>query len=704
MEFHSEWLLEDPVEILSDVKKCGISPEEIEKLSTKDNLTNLDKSLVLLESGQPCQKLWVVKNLHTIMHESRFHEIIVELIVTLTQNRLPYWSEPAQEEAGKALTHIIRSSCFPHKYTEHLINLALQIIDSETWTLQLTWARALSALCRFMPEKTIHKFLQEALALTNFHQTENIRAVGGILLGSISKCKNRADPEVTRKICSLSQDPSNFVRKYMCGPLKVLFSHYNDLKAKVTEEVLKLVADECEEVIEEAVKLLLRIFPECENKDLVLESLQEQYLDCRCNKLTAVKLKFCGPLMAAMAKVMNDGSKERWLSWAVKMTEEGGEAEKVAASSCFGGLLQAAPSCEKVLQLWALLQREPNSKVQENLATQLAFLCVYSKESNQSLPQTVKFFLSKRENSHLMVPQMIVIAGALKSFEEPLQYLLERLREPSRVRDKVETLRQLVLFLGKFPCIAQLKALFPELLSSVRDLTEPVRDKVLELLALIAYKHPGHSHRVGLFKEVVQSLAFSPNCYLRCGYIQFCLAMRSLCSMKMFCRFFMQPLLALANDKTLMVRFKFICNFVHFRFLVNEDNIDLFSSFRKILNTYLEQENKELIGQALKADEMLDDPKHYNEAYSTDSEETERQRVKAEWEEEHKEIHEPETVKKKEVEVLRPNKKVTKRKVEPIKESVRQNSVKPTKKYLIIESDRAKSNLNRSGVRTIRKK
>lgn len=524
-------------------------------------------------------------------------------------------------------------------------------------------------------------------------------------MGSISKTKNKADPETIRKIYSLSQDPSNFVRKYMCGPLKVLFSHFHDLKLKVTEEILKLVADECEEVIEEAVKLLLRIFPDCENKDLVLESLQEQYLDCRCNKLTPVKLKFCGPLMAVMAKVMNDGVKEKWLDWVIKMTQEGGENEKIAASSCYGGLLQAAPNCEKVLQLWDLLQRESNSKVQENLVTQLAFLCVYTKEHNRNLPQTVKFFLGKREFCSLMVPQMIVIAGALKSFEEPLQYLLERFREPVKIRDKVEVLRQLVLFLNKFPCITQLKHLFTELLKSVKDLTEPVRDKVLELIAIIAYKYPGHSHRVNLFKDVVQTLALSPSCYLRSGFIQFCLAMKNLCSMKMFGRFFMQPLLALANDKTLMVRFKFISNFVSFRFLVNEDNIELVSCFRKILNSYLEQENKELINYALKADEMLDDPTHYTEAYNAESEEAEKQKVKAEWEEEHKEIHEPETVKKKEVEqVLRPNKKLIKRKPEPLKEPTRQNSVRPTKKYLILESDRVKSTLNRSGIRTLRKK
>lgn len=556
-----------------------------------------------------------------------------------------------------------------------------------------------------MNEKIMHKFLQEVFALTNFNQPDNIRALGGILLGSISKAKNKAESEVIRKIYSLSQDPSSFVRKSMCGPLKVLFCNFHDLKSKVLEEILKLVADECEEVIEEAVSLLLKIFPDCENKDLVLESIQDQYLESRCNKLTPVRLRFCGPLMAVMSKVMNDVTKEKWMSWVVKMTEEGGENEKVAVSSSYGGLLQAAPDCEKVFYLWDLLQRQSYNQVQENLATQLAFLCVYSKDFNLNLNQTVKFFMRKREFCSLMIPQMIVVAGALKAFEEPLQYLIERFGERVKVRDRVEILRQFVLFLNKFPCVSQLKHLFNELLNSVGGFNEPVREKALEVLAILAYRYPGHSCRVALFKDLVQTLAYSTNCYLRCCYIQFCLSMKNLCSMKMFIRYFMQPLLGLANDKVLMVKIKFISNFVSFRFLVSEDNLEMVSCFRKILNSYLEQENNELINFALKADEMLDDPKYYNEAYSPESEELENQKVKTEWEEEHKEIHEPETVKKKDLELTpKPNKKLPKRKLDTTTDPARQTSVKPQKKLQIPESRPLKANQNRSDLRTLRKK
>lgn len=81
MEFHSEWLLEDPIEVLTDLNKEVHSKDEIEKLTTKECLSEIEKALTLLDSGQICQKLWVVRNLHSFMHENKFHEIIAELIV-----------------------------------------------------------------------------------------------------------------------------------------------------------------------------------------------------------------------------------------------------------------------------------------------------------------------------------------------------------------------------------------------------------------------------------------------------------------------------------------------------------------------------------------------------------------------------------------------------------------------------------------------
>lgn len=57
MEFHSEWLLEDPIEVLTDFSKEKYSTNEIEKLSTKENLPEIEKAFTLLENGQINQKL-----------------------------------------------------------------------------------------------------------------------------------------------------------------------------------------------------------------------------------------------------------------------------------------------------------------------------------------------------------------------------------------------------------------------------------------------------------------------------------------------------------------------------------------------------------------------------------------------------------------------------------------------------------------------
>lgn len=81
MEFHSEWLLEDPIEILSELSAGLLSSDEIEKYSTSEDLTEIDKALIFLESGQMIQKLWVVRALDSYISDPRLLEVIGELIV-----------------------------------------------------------------------------------------------------------------------------------------------------------------------------------------------------------------------------------------------------------------------------------------------------------------------------------------------------------------------------------------------------------------------------------------------------------------------------------------------------------------------------------------------------------------------------------------------------------------------------------------------
>ena len=82
MKFHSEWLLDDPIEVATDLEKNLHSKDEIENLSTNDNLSEVDKALFLLEKGQSSQKLWVVRSLSSYMPNPGSDAVIAELIVT----------------------------------------------------------------------------------------------------------------------------------------------------------------------------------------------------------------------------------------------------------------------------------------------------------------------------------------------------------------------------------------------------------------------------------------------------------------------------------------------------------------------------------------------------------------------------------------------------------------------------------------------
>ena len=79
--FRSDWLLDNPVEVITEYEKKLLSLDEIASLSTSDNLSEIDKVLYLIEKGQIGQKLWVARSFHTFMKHVGFDSLIAEVLV-----------------------------------------------------------------------------------------------------------------------------------------------------------------------------------------------------------------------------------------------------------------------------------------------------------------------------------------------------------------------------------------------------------------------------------------------------------------------------------------------------------------------------------------------------------------------------------------------------------------------------------------------
>ena len=84
MHFRSDWLLDDPIVLISDPDKKLHTKDEIDNLSTGDNLSEVDKAICLLEKGQISQKLWVVRAINTYMDKKGSERVVAELIVIFT--------------------------------------------------------------------------------------------------------------------------------------------------------------------------------------------------------------------------------------------------------------------------------------------------------------------------------------------------------------------------------------------------------------------------------------------------------------------------------------------------------------------------------------------------------------------------------------------------------------------------------------------
>jgi hypothetical protein len=706
MEFHSEWLLDDPVEVLSALNKAGFSKDELDKLATKENLAGVEKALLLLDSGQIAQKLWVARTLSTVMHEPRFEAVVVELLVSSIQNRLPYWNEASQEEAGRGLQKVIAAGRFPEQYNEHLLNLALQIIDCETWTLQTAWAEVLGELTRGMTDKLLTRCTQEVLTLAAFNQPDQNKAAAGLVLGHLIEARKKPPGEITRKLLSMCQDPSNFVRQHMCRPLRVLFKLSKEYEERALNEIIKLVGDECETVLEESLQLFVDVLPEVIDKEYVKKNVMACFVGCRLDKLTEVKVRFVGRVMRGLKSVLDEREKEEWTAWVVEMAEIGGLKEKIAASTSFGGVVDCAGVSDRLIGLWNLLEGLGETVILQNLYAQIAFVAAQARGKTKEIQGIVRKALNHHEFMELLVPQFAIIAKNADMQEELIADLIGKLDGKMKLREMVAVVEQICRFLLEFNCVSAVKGIISKLISLAKTAAKPVKGKVLELLAIVVYKSPGYSSKISLSQEIISNFANSNISYERISYIHFCLCIKNLCSRRFFSRVFMSNLIILAKDREKSVKYHFATNYPTFRYLIPLTDNELGPRFRNILNEWLETDDKILVGFALAADEELNNSRAHDLNYGPSSESIENARVKHEEEEETKELVELEKLQKAQNEEVffsskRYNRKHPANNKEPVP---RQGSVKPIKKLSMTDPDRLDKALSRSIFRAGKKK
>lgn len=502
----------------------------------------------------------------------------------------------------------------------------------------------------------------------------------------------------------MTQDPSSFVRKNMCGTLKILFKISDQCDEKVITEIIKLVGDECVEVLEESLQLLLDVLPDINNKSALLESIGEYFVKTGYDRLVTVKLKFVGRILKGFHSCMDNDVKGKWVDWITNMVESGGIQDKRSIALSIGAIISCIDMDIRLIALWNTLESENDIEIQNTLTLQIGYLATKARGKQKEIQSIIRKYLKSNDDLLITIPQFSFISSSLDMLQEVSEILIDKFNTKLKIRETLAVIDQIILFTKDFDCINFVKNLIPSLIECIKNSVLPIREKSLELLAVVLYKLPVFSNKVGLSKEIITTFAKSTRGFDRASYLHFCLFIRHYFSKKFFCKHFMDSLLAIGKDKETLVRYKFAQNYCVFRYLVPANHSELEINFQVILNSYLGTGDKVLIDYATKAQQMMNQ-ENWELNYGPKSEILENQKLKQELDEETKETSYSEKVKKNDIkDTLYEKTRIVKRNTICPKKVLRQSSVKPIKKYNLGEPEKHDTSLNKKIVKMPRRK
>lgn len=483
----------------------------------------------------------------------------------------------------------------------------------------------------------------EAFALSAFHQTDNIRSIGGYVLSAcVEAQKGENCEDLLRKIYAMTQDPSSVVRKSMCKALKVLirFLPKKQIENQIVPEVLKLVEDDSAEVLESALPLFCDLMGYCSYscKENIIEIIKSSFFTSQINKLAQVKLKYFGKIMVSLRLCMDEEFRDMCVKWYSGFETVKEEEIRPLMAYNFPALLYIIGSMnDQLFRIFKALESDTRWEVKKCIAKQIGDVCRLSGSRESELFIIVQSLLDSQNMFEIILDQFFIIAKNLKTHEKLLEILADFVcTHTSNWRKMVIVLKELTSFCSVFDCSVVYEKVALQLFENLNSGTRPIQVHSAKLLADIFYKNL--TKREEYTNKILQ-LAKSEVYTQRIGYIEFCAVMSTVCSHNFFCKYFMPSLLLLCKDPVKSVAYTFATHYVEFRLSIPSGDSDLRTHFRSILNYYLETDDRFLVQTSIISDEKID--KLYNDYYNPMTETKENTKIKYETEMAAKESLEP---------------------------------------------------------------
>lgn len=325
-----------------------------------------------------------------------------------------------------AFIRILPYITLPDPYQEHLLKLIFDIIDTETLSLQDIWAQVFSQLSQQLSKRLISgRWSNELFNLANFSKPDHIRSIAGQMLGFLGE--SNLNQDINKKIYSMSQDPSNLVRKRMCVALKAISKTMpkNQLENELFPQVLLLFNDEADEVLEASLPVFCEITEKINSQasfTQILTFLREGLLSSTNFKVKEAYLKYFGQIIVDLRFQLDDTTKLQCIDWFLEF-ERTNNAKKWMVFNFPAILLLADGFNKKILSVFAALSNDEDPEIKKSLAKQLGDNSKFLNHLSQEYIIIVRNYLANQLTQRLVIPQLFLISNHTNHQQEFWDFL-----------------------------------------------------------------------------------------------------------------------------------------------------------------------------------------------------------------------------------------------------------------------------------------
>uniref|UniRef100_A0A8C9AT03 Serine/threonine-protein phosphatase 4 regulatory subunit 4 n=1 Tax=Prolemur simus TaxID=1328070 RepID=A0A8C9AT03_PROSS len=245
------------------VRRSLKTPEEIERLTVDEGLSDIERAVYLLSAGQDIQGTSVIANLPFLMRQNPA-ETLRRVLPKVREVLHVAGVEMQLTAAVSFLTILQEESVSIHAYAHSFLQVILLHLEHRDTGVSNAWLETLLSVIEVLPKETLrHEILNPLVSKAQLSQTVQSRVVSCKILGKLT---NKFDAHIIKReilplVKSLCQDVDYEVRSCMCRQLENIAQGIGTelTKSVVLPELIELSRDEGSSVRLAAFETLINL-------------------------------------------------------------------------------------------------------------------------------------------------------------------------------------------------------------------------------------------------------------------------------------------------------------------------------------------------------------------------------------------------------------------------------------------------------------